>query len=313
MYLLGAPNGSLVVCWGIQTQGISGDISCDTESTMLQTPSNFVPLMVAQAHADPLAFVFKQGKLLVRQEDLALPDARHGLPLHGLQAGQLYPVGLWQDRYCCTTWIDAQVQAQDGYAFVPLRSLFGVMDEALLGLASRAAQLAEWARTHRFCGHCANPMQLANGERAFKCPACGMVAYPRISPAMMVLIKKGDHILLAKHVGSPTARFTALAGFVEAGESIEECIHREVFEEVGLRVKDLQYFGSQSWPFPHSLMVAFTAEYAGGEVTPQTSEIAEARWFGPHDVQPEPPPGVSISNRLLTAHWPGLLRQENIG
>lgn len=280
---------------------------------MLQTPSEFVPLMAAQAHADPLAFVFRQGKLLVRQDDLGLPDARVGLPLHGLQSAQFYPVGLWQARYCCTTWVDAEVQAQDGYAFVPLRSLFDGMDEALLGLASRAAQLAEWARTHRYCGHCANPMQLASGERAFKCPACGMVAYPRISPAMMVLIKKGDHILLAKHLGSPTARFTALAGFLEAGESVEEAIHREVMEEVGLRVKDLQYFGSQSWPFPHSLMVAFTAEYAGGEIALDASEIAEARWFGPQDVQPEPPPGVSISNRLLHAHWPGLRGKGGIG
>ncbi len=280
---------------------------------MLQTPSEFVPLMAAQAHADPLAFVFRHGKLLVREHDLALPDARMGLPLHGLRAEQFYPVGLWQDRYCCTTWVDAATQAQDGFAFVPLRSLFGGMDEALLGLASRAAQLAEWARTHRYCGHCANPMQLATGERAFKCPACGMVAYPRISPAMMVLIKKGEHILLARHVVSPTGRFSALAGFLEAGESIEEAVHREVMEEVGLKVKDLRYFGSQSWPFPHSLMIAFTAEYAGGEITPDTSEIAEARWFGPQDVQPEPPPGVSISNQLLNAHWPGPRSQEAIG
>ncbi|MES2583646.1 MAG: NAD(+) diphosphatase [Pseudomonadota bacterium] len=272
---------------------------------MLQTPQEFVPLMTAQAHPDPIAFVFRNGKLLVRADDLGLPDARVGLALHGLQPDQFLPVGLWQERYCCTTWVDAELEPQAGFAFVPLRSLFGSMDEALLGLASRAVQLAEWARTHRFCGHCANPMQLASGERAYKCPACGMVAYPRISPAMMVLIKKGDHILLARHVVSPTGRFSALAGFLEAGESIEEAIHREVMEEVGLKVKNLQYFGSQSWPFPHSLMIAFTAEYAGGEITPDASEIAEARWFGPEDVQPEAPPGVSISNRLLNAHWPG--------
>ena len=272
---------------------------------MLQTPTEFVPLMTAQGHPDPIAFVFCGGKLLVRADDLTLPEARVGLPLHGLQADQFHPVGLWKDRYCCTTWVDADLEPQDGFAFVQLRSLFGGMDEALLGLASRAAQLAEWARTHRFCGHCANPMQLASGERAFKCPACGMIAYPRISPAMMVLIKKGDEILLARHVISPTGRFSALAGFLEAGESIEEAIHREVMEEVGLRVKDLQYFGSQSWPFPHSLMIAFTAEYAGGEITPDASEIAEARWFGPQDVRPEAPPGVSISSLLIDAHWPG--------
>ena len=273
---------------------------------MLQTPTEFIPLMTAQGHPDPIAFVFSSGKLLVREDDLTLPDARAELPLHGLQTEQFHPVGLWQNRYCCTTWVDAEMRAQPGFAFVPLRSLFGSMDEPLLGLASRAAQLAEWARTHRYCGHCANPMQLASGERAFKCPACGMVAYPRISPAMLVLIKKGKEILLARHVNSPTGRFSALAGFLEAGESIEEAIHREVMEEVGLRVKDLQYFGSQSWPFPHSLMIAFTAEYAGGEITPEVSEIAEARWFGPHDVRPEAPPGVSISNLLLAAHWPGV-------
>ena len=272
---------------------------------MLQTPTEFVPLMTAQGHPDPIAFVFRSGKLLVREEDLTLPDARVGLPSHGLRAEQFHPVGLWQDRYCCTTYVDAELEPQPGFAFVPLRSLFGGLDERLLGLASRAAQLAEWARTHRYCGHCANPMQLASGERAFKCPACGMIAYPRISPAMMVLIKKGDEILLARHVISPTGRFSALAGFLEAGESIEEAIHREVMEEVGLRVKDLQYFGSQSWPFPHSLMIAFTAEYAGGEIKPDASEIAEARWFGPHDVRPEAPPGVSISNQLLHAHRPG--------
>lgn len=271
---------------------------------MLQTPTEFVPLMTAQGHPDPIAFVFRGGKLLVREDDLTLPDARVGLPLHGLQAEQFYPVGLWQARYCCTTWVDADLEPQDGFAFVQLRSLFGSMDEALLGLASRAAQLAEWARTHRFCGHCANPMQLASGERAFKCSACGMIAYPRISPAMMVLIKKGDEILLARHTISPTGRFSALAGFLEAGESIEEAVHREVMEEVGLKVRNLQYFGSQSWPFPHSLMIAFTAEYASGQITPDTSEIAEARWFGPNDVQPEAPPGVSISNLLLNANWP---------
>jgi len=260
--------------------------------------------MTAQPHPDPLAFVFREGKLLVRQDDLSLPDARGALPRHGLQLEQFHPVGLWQQRYCCTTWVDAALQPQAGYAFVPLRALFGSLDDALLGLASRAAQLAEWARTHRFCGHCASPMQLANGERAFKCPACGLVAYPRISPAMMVLIRDGERILLARHVQSPTGRFSALAGFLETGESIEEAIHREVMEEVGLRVKNLRYFGSQSWPFPHSLMIAFTADYAGGEIAPDASEIAEARWFGPHDVQPEAPPAVSISNLLVNAHWP---------
>jgi NAD+ diphosphatase len=131
------------------------------------------------------------------------------------------------------------------------------------------------------------------------------VAYPRISPAMMVLVKRGDHILLARNVAVPAGgRMSALAGFLESGESIEEAIHREVFEEVGLKVKDLRYFASQSWPFPHALMIAFTAEYAGGDVKCDPNEIAEARWFGPGDPLPELSPPQSISRALIDANLP---------
>jgi NAD+ diphosphatase len=121
---------------------------------------------------------------------------------------------------------------------------------------------------------------------------------------MMVLVRRGDAILLAKHAARRTNRFTALAGFLEAGESVEDAIHREVFEEVGLAVQDLRYFASQSWPFPHSLMIAFTAEYAGGDLVLEANEIAEARWFGPGDELPEIPSGVSIASELINAHLP---------
>jgi NAD+ diphosphatase len=130
------------------------------------------------------------------------------------------------------------------------------------------------------------------------------MAYPRISPAMMVLIRKGDSVLLALHTQSPAKRFVPLAGFLEAGESVEEAVHREVFEEVGLRVQNLQYFGSQSWPFPHSLMLAFTADYLDGEIRTDPNEILEARWFGPDDEWPERVPHISVSSVLVDAHRP---------
>jgi NAD+ diphosphatase len=130
------------------------------------------------------------------------------------------------------------------------------------------------------------------------------MAYPRISPAMMVLIRKGDSVLLALHTQSAVKRFVPLAGFLEAGESIEEAVHREVFEEVGLRVQNLRYFGSQSWPFPHSLMIAFTADYLDGEIRTDPNEILEARWFGPDDEWPERVPHVSVSSVLVDAHRP---------
>jgi NAD+ diphosphatase len=260
--------------------------------------------MAPHAHPDPLTFVFHGGKLLVREHDLALPDAA-ALAAIGLDPQRLQPVGLLGGRYCQAAWADSDALPAPGYAWRGLRSLFfGAMDEELSSLAGRAAQIAEWARTHRFCGACGSGTALAAGERFFKCLNCGHMAYPRISPAMMVLIRKGDAVLLALHVASPTQRFTPLAGFLEAGETIEEAVHREVFEEVGLRVHNLRYFSSQSWPFPHSLMIAFTADYLDGEIRVDPTEIAEARWFGPHDEWPERVPHVSVSSVLVDAHRP---------
>lgn len=269
---------------------------------MLHTPASFTPLITRQEHDDPLTFLFHQGKVLLREADLAVPDQ---VVLDGMDVdpSRLQPVGLLEGRYIQTAWLDSG-EAPPDYEWQTLRSALWTLETSLAGVAGRAAQIAEWARTHRFCGACGNATSQAKGERCFTCAACGHMAYPRISPAMMVLIRKDDACLMAMHVNSPSKRFTPLAGFLEAGESIEEAVHREVYEEVGLTVTNLRYFGSQAWPFPHSLMIAFTADYAGGEIRIDPNELAEARWFGPRDEWPERVPHISISSVLVEAHRP---------
>jgi NAD+ diphosphatase len=250
--------------------------------------------------------IFQRDRMLLRESDQGVPDGSV-LDMLGICSQRVHPVGLWRQDYYQTAWADQDAEAPPGYVFQSMRALFGVAGDDFLGLAGRACQLAEWARTHQYCGACASPTELRDGERCYACPNCGMQSYPRISPAMMVLVRKGDAVLLALHTvhaNSSNRIYTALAGFLEAGESIEEAIHREVFEEVGLRVHNLQYFNSQPWPFPHSLMLAFTADYLDGEIKVDPNEIAEARWFGPDDEWPLTPPAISIAAHLLDAHRP---------
>ena len=270
---------------------------------MLKTPTQFTSLLVAQDHPAPLNFIFRNDELLVREHDLALPDnallAAHGLPLARFQ-----PVGLLGGRYCQTASVPSNALPAPGFAFRKMRALFGALDDALLSVAGRAFQISEWARTHQFCGVCAAPTHQLPGERCMKCTVCGYGAYPRISPAMMVLVKREDSILLARHRASPTGFFTALAGFLEAGESVEDAIHREVYEEVGLKVGNVNYFASQPWPFPHSLMIAYTAEYESGDIRLDEAEIAEARWFSSADAMPPIPHGISVASALIRAHLP---------
>lgn len=182
----------------------------------------------------------------------------------------------------------------------PLRSIFQLAGDATFALAGRATQLLDWQLQHRYCGRCGTPTETRSNELAMQCPTCGLVAYPRISPAVMVLVRDGRRLLLARSPHFKPGVFSALAGFVEPGETLEECAAREVREEVGIEIANLRYFHSQPWPFPNSLMVAFFAEHGGGTLTPDATEIEAADWFT-LDALPLLPEPVSIARRLIDA------------
>jgi NAD+ diphosphatase len=273
----------------------------------LKTPRGFVGAhaMPATIPAAALVFAFRDGKLLVRgsREERDATPARlptwSDIVALGVD-GAAHFLGALEGCGCVALRVAADAAEPHGWRYAGLRSLFFRLPEPMLALAGRAAEVVEWDRTHRFCGACGTPMRDKADERAKQCPACGLVAYPRVSPAMMVLVTRGRELLLARSHRFAQPIFSALAGFVEPGESIEDCIYREVREEVGLEVRDPVYFDSQPWPFPHSLMVAYTAEYAGGEIALEDAEIAEARWFSP-DALPNLPSPVSIARRLIDA------------
>ncbi|MGI9644867.1 MAG: NAD(+) diphosphatase [Ilumatobacteraceae bacterium] len=190
-------------------------------------------------------------------------------------------------------------------AALDLYSFFGRSTAGEWLAAGRAVQVAEWARTHRFCGRCASPTEPSSGERSMRCPTCGLVAYPRVSPAMITLVTRGDpgpdqEALLARGARFPMPMYSCLAGFVEPGEDLEGAVLREVREEVGLTVGNVRYAGSQPWPFPNSLMVGFRADYVSGDIVLEDDEIVDARWCRRGDM-PAIPPGISIARRIIDA------------
>jgi NAD+ diphosphatase len=214
-----------------------------------------------------------------------------GWPLHFI--GMLDEVAVWG--------VDVPRGEDPSYgAASDLYSYFGRATELDWLVAGRAVQLVEWARTHRFCGRCATPTDMQPGERAMKCPACGLLAFPRLAPAMITLVTRGDEALLAQGVQFRGPMYSCLAGFVEPGESLEDAVVREVREEVGVEVGNVRYWGSQPWPFPHSLMVGFTAEWVSGEIVCDPTEIVDAQWFT-RDALPNIPPRISIARKLIDA------------
>lgn len=186
----------------------------------------------------------------------------------------------------------------DGARFAGARTLVGALDREDFARFARARMLLDWQRTHRYCGRCGAATTPAPDEHAVQCPRCGLRSYPRISPVVIVRVTRGEEILLANPLRAPRPMHTVLAGFVEAGESLEEAVAREIGEEVGLTVGDLAYAGSQPWPFPHALMVAFTAQYVAGEIVPDTTELRDAGWYRA-DALPELPPHGSIARALI--------------
>jgi NAD+ diphosphatase len=251
--------------------------------------------------ADPeqaLWFAFQGEKLLV------LEDAPDRVPLagdpeeFGLDVLFRLEIGELDGHACWTVEVDPDAGPPATMVFRDLRSFFFEVDEDFFGMAGRAKQIVGWHATHRFCGRCGGETERVPKEIAMRCTQCGMMHFPRLSPAAIVLVRRGDRILLAHSPGFPKGLYSVLAGFVEPGESIEEAIVREVREEVGIEVTNVRYFGSQPWPFPNSLMIGFTADYMGGDLNPQPGEIEDAGWYTADDL-PRLPPRISIARAMI--------------
>jgi NAD+ diphosphatase len=255
-----------------------------------------------------LWFIAQGDRLVVRQagETLEVPMASGPAEL-GIEPVRTLYFGYLREesgaaRDCYAAELAADAPLPEGMLADGLRQLHPALGDVLWGVAGRAVQILAWDRTHQYCGQCGAQTESAVHERAKRCPRCGLVAYPRISPAIIIAVVRqtdqGPRILLARNHRFPPGRYSVLAGYVEPGESLEECAHREVCEEVGIRIKEMRYFGSQPWPFPNSLMIGFTAQYDGGEIRLEESEIAEAEWFSV-DSLPGIPPKMTIARRLI--------------
>jgi NAD+ diphosphatase len=261
----------------------------------------FVPLVDAPAALSEPAhwFLFQGTQILVQREEsrawVPLVTGPHEL---GLEPVRTQYLGTFAGRHCYSGECAPDVPAPDEYIWSGLRALFSLVDDAMFALAGRAVQIMDWDRSHQYCGRCGTPTLVKPGERARQCPACGQIHYPRIAPAVMALVQRGDQLLLARSPHFVPGMYSALAGFVEPGESLEHCLVREVKEEVGVKVANLRYFSSQSWPFPHSLMIAFNCDWVEGEITPDPGEIEAAGWFG-LDHLPVLPNKISVARRLI--------------
>lgn len=186
-----------------------------------------------------------------------------------------------------------------GCEFIPLREFFHIASEAMTIRAARAKGLLSWREKTRFCPKCGSKLADDQVLTARICPKCAHQYFPQIEPAVIVLVSKGDSILLVRHSQRIQNLWACISGFIEIGETPEQCVLREVKEETGITVKDIRYVGSQSWPFPDQLMLAYRAEYDSGEIIPQPEEIAEGAWFNKNKLPEIPKPG-SVAHNLIT-------------
>lgn len=259
------------------------------ESTLLSTETN-----------TGLCFAFRDNELLLSLDDndhRTIPSI-NTLSLLGIHPIRTQYLGKINNQHGYSAELSHDTIAPSNMDFINLRQVYGLIDEDLFVQAGRAIQIMNWDKTHQYCGQCGSSTETLPNEYAKVCPKCKLTNYPRICPAIIVAVVKDDQILLAQGTRFTSPFYSVLAGFVEPGETLEECVQREIREEVGIEVKDISYFGSQSWPFPNSLMVAFTCKYDSGEIDIDEIEIKDAGWFNVLNLPPIPS-SISISRQLI--------------
>ncbi|VUD47348.1 NADH pyrophosphatase [Thalassocella blandensis] len=240
----------------------------------------------------------RRGQLLCQKGRSWLPLAANSIPtpdpLHRHYLGAL------NGEHCYALFFNDEKDftVPEAYEWVPLRSQLGKISSELFQLAGRALQITKWYRDHQYCGVCGSPTRESESDRACVCSQCESRFYPRISPCVIGLVRRGNECLLARGVRHPEGMYSTLAGFIEPGESAEEAFAREVREEVGVEINNIRYFTSQPWPFPGQLMLAFTADYVSGDLQPDMVEIMDAQWFTA-DKMPLTPPRLTISGWLI--------------
>lgn len=245
-------------------------------------------------------FIFQGDKLLVEIKD----DEQYGIPLLNepadinLESFRTQYLGRYEGTWCYAAELSDDTVPPENLVFHDLRRLYGRMDFNLFQVAGYAFQLHHWERMSQYCGRCGSKTEDSHSERAKICTRCEAISYPRLSPSMITAVIKDDKILLARSRRFKRKMYSVLAGFVEPGETLEECVKREVMEEAGIEVKNIRYFGSQPWPFPDSLMVGFTAEYKSGEIRIDEEELEDAGWFSADDL-PVIPHGFTIARQLI--------------
>jgi len=277
-----------------------GSIEPSSDVVMNQKETFISGVVPPQEHLEAaLWFAFHDSKLLVHSNASSvtvpcLPDLKQ----LNLEIKAQHYLGQLGARPCYALELNEDTLPPPGMAFLGLRRLYGQIDENLFQIAGRAVQIVEWDRANRFCSRCGNLMHLRSTEQAKKCDHCGLLNFPRLSPAIIVLVERGRELLLARAHHFPLGLYSVIAGFVEPGETLETAVAREVLEEVGLSIGEIRYFGSQPWPFPDSLMIGFTSTYKHGEISLDDGEIADARWFTADDL-PMIPGKISIARRLI--------------
>lgn len=249
------------------------------------------------AFSGPRLLVVESGEFL-RVPDATELAAALGTDPEGLVGAEV-PLPPAAGRPCYAYDLPREFEPPEGFALLGLRAVFDRIPADLFRAAGTALQKVDWLRNHGFCSRCGHATRRHAVHQAMECPGCGHLHFPRLAPAVIVLVERGPEMLLARSPGFPPGMYSTVAGFVEPGESLEEAAHREILEEVGVEVADLRYFGSQPWPFPHSLMIGFTARWVAGEIRVDGREIVDAAWFGAGRLPPALPSRLSIARRLV--------------